>query len=61
MTNYFVYSFVPTFDENGGHAKFMQTYHSQTPISLMKKNTVQYVLNGGYVNLLKSAFLTPRI
>jgi len=41
-------SFVPTFDENGGHAKFMQTYHSQTPISLMKKNTVQYVLNGGF-------------
>jgi hypothetical protein len=34
-------SFVPIFNENGEHSTFMQIYHSQTPISLMKKNTAQ--------------------
>lgn len=37
-------SFVPILDENGEHSTFMQIYHSQTPISLMKKNKAQVLV-----------------
>jgi hypothetical protein len=44
----YILSFVATRDENGDYANFMQVYHTQTPISLMKKNTAEVVLNGGF-------------
>ena len=51
--NVVVYSFQATKDAEGTYAKFMQSYTSQTAITLTKTNTKKYILNGGYVDLLE--------
>jgi hypothetical protein len=54
----FVYSFVATKNNDGDeYANFMQSYTSQTFITLTKTNTQEYILNGGYVHLLQSLSL----
>jgi hypothetical protein len=45
-------SFVPTRGENGEWSTFLQSYHTQTPITLMKKSFAQIVLNGGFSSSL---------
>ena len=54
----FVYSFVATKNNEGDeYANFMQSYTSQTSITLTKTNTKKYILNGGYVHPL--FFVSP--
>jgi len=54
----FVYSFVATKNNDGDeYANFMQSYTSQTFITLTKTNTQMYILDGGYVHLLRSLSL----